>query len=159
MRALGGWRGHAWLAVPLRLYLGVLFLYAAVHKVADPAAFALDVATYEILPLGLVNLTAITLPWIEIVAGALLLAGLRVRPAAIVVAALMAVFLLALVLALVRGLDMSCGCFASQAAESDPISWRTVLRDLVWLAMAVHVAVFDRARLSVAHLIRKGVPP
>lgn len=155
MTAIVSWRGHAWLALPLRLYLGVLFIYAAVHKVADPAAFALDVATYEILPLGLVNLVALTMPWIEIVAGAMLIAGVRVRPAALVVAALMAVFLVALIIALARGLDMSCGCFASQGAESDPISWRTVLRDLVWFAMAAHVAVFDRARLSVAKLVRK----
>ncbi len=153
------WRGHAWVAVPLRLYLGALFIYAAVHKVADPAAFALDVATYEILPLGLVNLAALTVPWIEVVAGALLLAGWRVRPAALVVAGLLAVFLAALLIALARGLDMSCGCFASQGAGADPISWRTVLRDLLWLAMAAHVAVFDRAHLSVAQLVRKGVLP
>lgn len=159
MSARRPWRGHSWLAVPLRIYLGGLFILAAVHKIANPAAFALDVATYDLLPLELINLTAITLPWIEIVAGALLVAGVRVRPAALVVAALMAVFLIALVIALDRGLDMSCGCFASQGAEADPISWRTVLRDLVWLSMAAYVAIYDRAVLGLARLARQGVAP
>lgn len=159
MSAMGHWRGHSWLAVPLRIYLGGLFILAAVDKIAKPAAFALDVATYDILPLELVNLIAITLPWIEIVAGVLLVAGARVRPAALVVAALMTVFLVALVIALARGLDMSCGCFASQGAEADPISWRTVLRDLVWLTMAAYVAMYDRAVLGLARLTRQGVAP
>ncbi len=67
------WRGHAWLALAARLYLGGIFLFAAAHKVWDPAGFALDVATYDILPLELVNLQAIILPWVEVVAALLLL--------------------------------------------------------------------------------------
>ncbi len=138
-----------WLAVPARWYLGALFVGAAWHKIASPSTFALDVATYDILPLALVNLTAITLPWIEIVAGALLLLGFRIRAASILVSGMMALFLVALALALVRGLDMSCGCFASQGAEEDPISWLTAARDLAWLALSVLVLVADRGRLSL----------
>ena len=76
-------------------------------------------------------------------------AGWRVRPAALLVVAMMLVFTAALVVALARGLDMSCGCFASQGAGEHPISWRTVLRDLTWLAMAWHVLLFDRGRLGL----------
>ncbi|HSN54730.1 MAG TPA: MauE/DoxX family redox-associated membrane protein, partial [Candidatus Sulfomarinibacteraceae bacterium] len=62
-------RAAAWLAVPARWYLGVLFVGACLHKIADPRAFAVDIATYDILPLGLVNLAAITLPFVELAAG------------------------------------------------------------------------------------------
>ena len=116
------WRGFGWLAVPMRWYLGGLFLLACLHKVADPGAFALDIATYDVLPLALVNLMALMLPWVELVAALLLLAGLRVRPAALLLCAMMVMFLAALLIALGRGLDMSCGCFASQGAANDPIS-------------------------------------
>lgn len=145
----------AWLAVPARWYLGWLFVAASIHKIAVPQAFAVDVATYDILPLSLVNAGAITLPWVELFAGVLLLAGLRIRAAALLVAGMMLVFLAALVVALARGLDMSCGCFASQGAESDPISWLTVVRDLVWLGLALLVFFCDRGRLGLDHLFER----
>ena len=142
-------RALAWLAVPARWYLGVLFVGACLHKIADPGSFALDVATYDILPLALVNLTAIALPWVELAAGVLLLLGCRVRAGALLVATMMALFLAALAIALARGLDMSCGCFASQGAAEDPISLLTVARDLGWLALAVFVLAYDRSLVGL----------
>jgi uncharacterized membrane protein YphA (DoxX/SURF4 family) len=146
----------AWLAVPARWYLGVLFVGAAWHKIAVPHAFAVDVATYGILPLGLVNLMAITLPWIEVVAGLMLLAGLRARAAALLVTGMMLVFIGALLIALGRGLDMSCGCFASQGAGEDPISRLTVLRDLGWLALSMLVMGWDRGLAGLDGWLEKG---
>lgn len=143
------------LAVPARWYLGALFVGAAWHKIASPAAFAVDVATYDILPLSLVNLVAITLPWIEVAAGLMLLLGWRTRPASLLVAGMMLVFIAALGIALARGLDMSCGCFASQGAEEDPISYRTVLRDLAWLGLAVFVLTADRGLAGLDQLLEK----
>lgn len=141
---MSGVRLAAWLAVPVRWYLGGLFLAACLHKIAEPGSFALDVATYDILPLELVNLAAIVLPWVELVAGVMLLVGIRIRVAALLVAGMMTLFLVALVVALARGLDMSCGCFASQGAAEDPISWLTVVRDATWLGSAAFVLAFDR---------------
>jgi putative oxidoreductase len=146
-------RAAGWLSVPLRWYLGVLFVGASLHKLADPHSFAIDVATYDILPLALINVTAIVLPAVELVAGALLVLGLRVRPAALLVTVMMAVFLAALLVALARGLDMSCGCFASQGAHEDPISGLTVLRDLAWLVMSLWVVAFDRGRVGLDALL------
>ena len=60
MNRLLAWAGHGWLALPARWYLGFVFLLACQHKIAHPGAFALDVATYGILPLSLVNLMATT---------------------------------------------------------------------------------------------------
>jgi uncharacterized membrane protein YphA (DoxX/SURF4 family) len=139
----------ALLAVPARWYLGVLFVGACLHKIAEPHSFAVDVATYDILPLALVNLVALTLPWVELSAGGMLLAGWRVRAAAFLVAGMMVVFLAALVVALARGLDMSCGCFASESAGHDPISRLTLLRDLGWLGLAVCVLAFDRGLVGL----------
>jgi putative oxidoreductase len=149
-------RATAWLAVPARWYVGVLFVGACLHKIADPRSFAVDVATYDILPLALVNVTAIVLPWVELVAGSMLLAGWRARAAALLVFGMMLVFIAALVVALARGLDMSCGCFASQGANEDPISRLTVLRDLGWLALAGFVFACDRGLVGVDGLIERG---
>jgi putative oxidoreductase len=143
------------LAVPARWYLGGLFVWASWHKLAVPHDFAIDIATYEILPLVLVNVAAITLPWVEIVAGLMLLSGTRIRAAALLVAAMMLAFMVALAAALARGLDMSCGCFASQGAENDPISWMTMLRDLGWLAMSLLVLCCDRGLLGLDRLLER----
>ena len=143
MKSIRSWPGNRWLCLGARWYLGGVFLLACIHKIADPAAFALDVATYDIAPTALVNLVAICLPWVELAAALMLIVGVRVRPGALLVAAMMAIFTAALLAALARGLDMSCGCFASQGVEEDPISWLTVARDLVWLLMAVYVLAFD----------------
>lgn len=149
------WNGHAYIALLVRLYLGGLFLSACVHKIAHPEAFAVDVATYQLLPLAAVNLFALVLPWTELLAGACLVTGVRVRAASLLIAAMMIAFIAALAWALHLHLDMSCGCFASQGAVNDPISWRTVVRDLSWLLLSVYVLVFDHNPIGLERLIGK----
>jgi uncharacterized membrane protein YphA (DoxX/SURF4 family) len=155
MTGLLTWRGHAWLALPARLYLGFVFIYACVHKIADPNAFALDVATYQFLPLSLVNIFALILPWVEAVVGVMIVAGFRTRAAALLIGGMMVAFMVALGWALYKGLDMSCGCFAS-ASEHDPISGMTLLRDAGWLALSLYVLVFDRRPLGLDRLLSRS---
>jgi uncharacterized membrane protein YphA (DoxX/SURF4 family) len=155
MRALFNWRGHAIFALAARLYLAAIFLFACWHKILEPAAFALDIATYQILPLGLVNPLAIVLPWVELAAGLMLLLGFRSRAAALLVAGMMVMFTVAISIAVAKGLDMSCGCFASQGSAEDPISWRTILRDTSWLFLAAYVFIFDRRPLGLDRLYRR----
>ncbi|MBW2735409.1 MAG: DoxX family membrane protein [Deltaproteobacteria bacterium] len=143
------WRGHAMLALPARVYLGVIFIYASIHKIADPGTFALDVATYDLLPLVLVNAMAIIMPPIEFVAGVLIIVGWRTRAAGLLITAMMGIFVVAVSMALAKGLDTSCGCFASQAMEEDPITGLTVLRDVVWMLLGAYVVLFDRRPLGV----------
>lgn len=146
------WRGHAFIALGARLYLGGLFLFACWHKIVDPHAFAVDIATYQMLPLALVNPLAIVLPWIELLTGGMLVLGLRTRAASLLAAAMMAMFTVAISVAVARGLDLACGCFASQGAAADPISWRTIVRDAFWLLLAGYVVHFDRRPLGLDRL-------
>ena len=156
MSRLLAWAGHGWLALPARWYLGFVFLLACLHKIADPEAFAVDVATYGILPLSLVNLTAITLPWVELGAGIMLIVGLKARAAALMVFGMMVMFIAALAIALAQGLDMSCGCFASQGAQGeDPISSMTVLRDVGWLMLSVYVMLFDDSPIGIDRILAR----
>jgi len=116
-----------------RLFLGGLFLYAGVLKSQDLQAFAGTVAGYRLFPLSVDYLVAATLPWVEMLAGALLLANRHVRPAALVCTALTVVFVAALSGAAVRGLDIDCGCFGA-SAPGDLLP--ALLRDLAILAGA-----------------------
>jgi uncharacterized membrane protein YphA (DoxX/SURF4 family) len=138
----------------MRLYLAYIFIIACIHKIAHPEMFALDVATYDMLPLSLINITAIVLPWVELMAGIMLVLGYKTRAGALMVAGMMLMFIIALTAALYKGLDMSCGCFASQAVnDEDPISYKTVLRDIVWIGLALWVLIFDANPLGLDRLV------
>ena len=133
------------LAALLRIGLGALFVYAGALKVLAPQAMADDIANYHLLPGILVPLVAVTVPWIELFAGLALVLGLFGRGAALLVAALLVVFTAALSQALLRGIDLACGCFGG-AETAD--GW-TVIRDVVLLAVALHVVAFDTGRMGL----------
>ena len=97
----------------LCLLVGGAFVLAGALKIADPAKFAQDVGHYRLLPPALINLVAILLPWLEVVAGSFLLLGLWVRAAALVITSLTVMFLFVIGSALVRGLNIECGCFGT----------------------------------------------
>ena len=134
-------RNPYWLFL-LRLALGGVFIVASLDKISHPAAFALAIRNYQILPIAVSNLFAITLPWIELAAGALLILGVKCRSNAAILSGLMFVFNIALVLALVRGLNINCGCFDVDAKEA--INGWYILRDLSLLAVGVLLFVFER---------------
>ena len=154
MSRFTAWRGHAWIGLPLRLDLGGVFLLACHDKILHPSGFALDVATYQLLPLQLVNLQALVLPWLELFVGLMLVVAFRTRAAALLVNAMMVMFMAALVWALMQGLDMGCGCFASEGGD-DPISWHTIVRDGIWLAMGLYIQLFDRRPLGLDRLFMR----
>src|SRR5450631_2244570 len=61
----------------LRVILGAIFMYAAWTKLREPwALFAISIDSYQVLPLWAVEFIARTLPWLELLLGALLIAGI-----------------------------------------------------------------------------------
>ena len=122
---------YLWLALPARIYLGGVFLFACWSKILQPADFALSIATYQILPLSLINLSAIILPWLELLVGLMLVLGLFTRANALLCAGMLLIFIAAISSALYFDLRLSCGCFASGEAAHE-ISMVTIWRDLAW---------------------------
>jgi uncharacterized membrane protein YphA (DoxX/SURF4 family) len=118
----------------LRLIVGGVFIAAGAVKIMEPAAFATDIANYRMLPHELVDLAAITLPWIELGAGLLLVAGFWKRPSAFLITAMMALFLMAIGQALARGLDVRCGCFGT--VEARKVGAVALAQDLALCAAA-----------------------
>ncbi|MGH7842998.1 MAG: MauE/DoxX family redox-associated membrane protein [Candidatus Binataceae bacterium] len=120
------------LELALRLGLGGAFVYAGWVKAQDPVGFADSVASFALLPAALISPFALALPIFEFAAGLLLLAGWPRRLGAFALMLLTAVFCVALVQALARGLTVNCGCFGPSASTSNP--WLDLARDLAILA-------------------------
>jgi uncharacterized membrane protein YphA (DoxX/SURF4 family) len=130
-----------------RVVLGALFLYAGAIKIIDPAAFALAVYNYHILPAWLVSMTAIILPWVEVVAGTCLVLGLWIQGGSLIVSTLLLVFTVALGFNLSRGLNIACGCF-STSSVAEKITWWYLLRDSSLLAAGLLVMFADQGCYS-----------
>ena len=124
-----------WRVLAARLILSSIFIYASLDKIAHPAAFAKDVYNYQILPDALINLTALVLPWLELLLGLCLLAGIWLPGAVLTVNGLLLVFLAALVFNLARGLDVNCGCFGAGGLGPSMSTGGYLLRDMAFLAL------------------------
>jgi len=122
--------------------VGLVFLAAALAKIGDAGGFARQVHYYRLLPFGLENLTAITLPWIELLAALAILLRLRPQAGSVVVAGLMALFVAVVAAAVIRGLDIECGCFGT--ADAGRVGVAKLLENLGLLALAVVASLRPR---------------
>jgi uncharacterized membrane protein YphA (DoxX/SURF4 family) len=118
-------------AMLCRLLLAGAFLWAGIAKARDPVGFLWEIEGYGLVWGGAAAALALYLPWLEILAGSALLVRRHHRGALIAVSALLGVFLVALVQAWGRGLDVRCGCFGGSGATGQYAWW--IGRDLVLL--------------------------
>ena len=133
---------NRWFLLLLRLVIGGAFLYAGYLKVRDGVAFADSIASFKLLPPELINLMAMGLPPLEIILGVMLVTGWRGRVASLGVLVLSIVFAFALGQALMRGLQVDCGCFGS----GKPSTLKTFLglgRDVLLIAASSWLWVRD----------------
>ena len=80
-------------AIHSRWALGVVFVYMGLNKALHPADFLKVLREYDVLDGSLLlNFTAATLPWFELLCGVLLVAGIAVRGAATVLIGMLVPF-------------------------------------------------------------------
>jgi uncharacterized membrane protein YphA (DoxX/SURF4 family) len=143
--------------VRVQIALGAVFVAAAIPKIADPPAFAHMIYNYRLMPGGLVNALALVMPWIELVVGILLIAGVWKREAALVAAAVLLVFLGAIGWNLARGHAVDCGCFDVRSAGKTPeqllteMKW-VLLRDVGLLLLAGQVLLATSLEVSARRM-------
>src|SRR5881628_2923929 len=87
-----GFLRHRTTVLLCQIVVALVFLFAALAKIGDGAAFATQIHHYRLVPFGLENLVAITLPWIEMVAALAILLRFRPQSGAAVAAGLMLLF-------------------------------------------------------------------
>jgi uncharacterized membrane protein YphA (DoxX/SURF4 family) len=114
--------------------LGAVFLVAGVTKIASAQQWRLQSAD-----LGVPAPIATTVPFIELVVGALFVAQVARREVALLAGALLLAFTALLVVRLLQGRRPPCACFGSWTTK--PIGWGDVARNVAFLVLAALVAL------------------
>ena len=117
--------------------LAVVFLMAGVTKVTDLHGFADEVLLHSGLPYSVGTVVAASLPWLELICGACLLAGYAVREAALLLVILLTMLL---VYSLLHLHEPDCACFVFPRPEALTVWWWTPLRNALLLFCGVWAA-------------------
>jgi putative oxidoreductase len=102
---------HPWLTIRVQLALGAIFIIAAIPKIADPPSFAHMIYNYRLVPASLINISALVMPWVELLAGLALILGVWKAAARNIIGILLAMFIIAIGINLGRDNAIDCGCF------------------------------------------------
>jgi uncharacterized membrane protein YphA (DoxX/SURF4 family) len=121
-----------------RFVLGAIFVYASFDKMANPPEFLKIIHNYKLLPVQLENPLAIFLPWMEFFTGIFLIVGKWEKGALLIYNTLMVIFVIALAQALIRSLDISCGCFSVQPSSATDI-WLRMILDIITLFFSINL--------------------
>ncbi|MBI5471036.1 MAG: DoxX family membrane protein [Ignavibacteriae bacterium] len=143
---------NEYIALALRLLLGFVFVVASIEKIADPNAFAVSIGNYKLVGSGVAVSVATVLPWIELLAGLFLIFGVMMRGSSLLIFLMLIVFTAGVFSAMLRGLDISCGCFSRDPAVGR-VGWLKVVEN-TGLILSSIALFFSRAnRFSIAHVI------
>jgi putative oxidoreductase len=134
----------------IRVFCGMLLIYASLDKLGNSAQFSQVIGNYQILPTGLLPLTAVVIPWFEFFSGLCLTFGFLPKGAALIFCALMAGYAVSIGSAILRGIDLNCGCWNLDWMETEN-GW-TVLRDVLFFALGYIVLVSKNTYAQLSQL-------
>lgn len=140
-----------------RWVLGLVFVYASIHKIIDPGAFARIIYGYQLVPGVLINGLAIVLPYVEFFGGLFLLLGIFPRAAAVLINGLLAVFILAIAYNLARGHTFDCGCFSVSQGNGSSSNIELLIRDLLLFLIGLLPIVYRGRPLTPSALMGRAV--
>lgn len=126
----------------LRIIFASLFIFSGGTKISVPEEFAVSISNYRLLPIELVNFFAIIIPWIEIMTGILLLFGFFVKENSFILTFLLGVFTIMVFIAMIRGLNIECGCFGTKGGQK--VGLLKILENLIYLVIGILIYKFSK---------------
>ncbi len=131
-----------------RIILAALFIWASFDKAINPMGFAKIIWNYRITPPALINIAAVILPWVELLAGLLLILGYKARGANLIITGLLIFYIALLSVTMFRGINVACGCFTTSTAAKSNLLVR-IIEDVGMLILAIYIFAFYRSRNKV----------
>jgi uncharacterized membrane protein YphA (DoxX/SURF4 family) len=135
-----------------RLTLAFFFVPASLAKLLDHRAFSRGLRAYDVVPERLVVPLAATLSGVELVLGLALVVGVAPPMAGALAATLLAAFLGAAGVNIVRGRQIDCHCYG--VAATTRIGPAIVARDVALMVIAVGITAFGAGVVRVADWFR-----
>ncbi len=132
----------------LRLAIGITFVYAAVDKIIHPDQFARIIYNYHLAPGQLINIFALFLPWVELITGVFVIVGYWEKAATVMIGGMLVMFIFALSMALVKGVNIECGCFSTTSKAKGPVK-DLIFRDALLLLSCGVILWAKRSWLAV----------
>ncbi len=131
------------LIVVLRLIIAFVFIYAAFSKIQSPLKFAEEIRMYGILDVSpILYITAILLPWLELLCGLSIILGVFIRGSALILALMNAMFLFVIIYrtaGVIRAgntgffeVFFDCGC-----GFEPTHAWKKIVEDIGLLAISL----------------------
>lgn len=124
-----------------KVFIGLIFVLSGIEKIADPAGFSDAIANYKLMPNFIINFFAISIPWIELVCGILLIFNQNIKENAFIYLSLMSIFTIMVLIAVLRGLDIDCGCFGTQNVQAVGIT--KIIENLALIFLGVYVFIYN----------------
>jgi len=122
------------LKIVCMVVLSVTFLVSGFAKLLDPHAFVKDVMNYRLFPLQPLHILAIWLIMLEIFVAIGLWFPFLQRGSAWIIAGLMSFFIIIIVITMIRGLDITCGCFGP---GSQKVGWQKIFENIGLLVLSL----------------------
>jgi len=142
---------NRYIVLAARIVLGFIFVVASIDKIADPNAFAVSVGYYKLVGSSLSLFIATVLPWVELLCGLGLIFSVKLRGSSLLVLLMLVIFTAGVISGIVRGLDISCGCFTSDPTV-DKIGWMKVMENCGLILLSIVVLFSKSVRFSIDRL-------
>jgi uncharacterized membrane protein YphA (DoxX/SURF4 family) len=137
----------------LRILVGGMLLTAGALKVGHAASLAASIADFRLLPAVVAGPLALALPYLELLLGAYLIAGLFTRVAAALATLEFMIYAAAIASAVVRRIPAGCGCFGPK--DTAVADWAHVVFDLTLAAASGVVAYGAPGALAIDRILRR----
>jgi len=140
-----------WFGLLARLILGGVLFAAGLLKYQHLDKSQMAVRAYELLPISAANFLGISLPFLEIATGILLVVGAATRIAAAIGGMLMLIFIAGISQAWARGLSIDCGCFGGggQVAPGATNYLPEILRDTALALIAIYLFRYPQSKFGL----------
>jgi putative oxidoreductase len=139
----------------LRIFVSYIFVVSGWAKIKQQSDFEKIVHSYQILPKFVIKPFTVTLPLIKITLGILFGLGLFTRITAIVIISLLCLFLSAIIINLIKGKSIPCGC--SGKLKKSRISWNLVIRDLTLIIVLASIYYFNGGKIGLDYFLTKVI--
>jgi putative oxidoreductase len=140
-----------------RVVVALIFIIAAIPKISNPAEFAGEIARYNLMPNAFLNIMALALPWIELITAIFLLVGIRMKANSVIISGMLLVFVVAIGLAMVQGLNINCGCHTK--GLSGKVGWAKIFEDIALMAFCAMIFFSSNSAFTLDNYTQKNISP